>query len=78
MRFDGVGGGPWDEKARHVFHGPGPSSQLAVFTRLAPSRVPSRPSTGEGLPHPPVVWESAAVSEAAGTAAALTRAAHID
>ena len=34
VRFDGVCGGPFDEahKAADVFHGPGPMSQVAMFT----------------------------------------------
>ena len=37
VRFDGVCGGPFDEvrKAADVFHGPGPMSQVAIFTRQA-------------------------------------------
>ena len=37
VRFDGVGGGPFDELRRQddVFHGPGPMTQVAIFERQA-------------------------------------------
>ena len=35
VRFDGIGGGAWDEARRpgDQFHGPGPRSQVAIFER---------------------------------------------
>ena len=35
VRFDGIGGGPFGEKQRpnEPWHGPGPSSQVAIFER---------------------------------------------
>ena len=33
VRFDGAGGGAWDEKQAGMFHGPGPMSQIAIFER---------------------------------------------
>ena len=35
VRFDGVGGGAWDEERQPgaPCHGPGPSSQVAIFER---------------------------------------------
>lgn len=43
VRFERVGGGAWDEQKRtdDPFHGPGPSSQVAIFeARVAPGAVP--------------------------------------
>ena len=43
VRFDGVGGGPMDEVRSHTFHGPGPSTQIAVFVRREGAAVPPSP-----------------------------------
>ena len=71
IRFDGAGGGAWDENKRDAFHGPGPSSQIAIFTRrgmaAVAQKVPPEP-LDERLPVPTVVW----LSEALETAAAAT------
>ena len=82
VRFDGVGGGAWDETRRNISHGPGPSSQMAIFTRrteeAAAAAVLTQPAE-RLLEAPEVVWSSAALDTvAAGTAAMLTVAAHAD
>ena len=85
VRFDGVGGGAWDETRRpdNKLHGPGPSSQMAVFTRCdGHETAVLAPPTAKAMappPEPRVVWSSAALNMVtAGTAAMLTAAAHAD
>ena len=67
VRFDGVCGGPFDEahKAAEVFHGPGPMSQVAIFTRRpAASSVPQEAAKSAGGGAVRVVWESPREAEA--------------
>ena len=85
VRFDGVGGGAWDETRRpdNKLHGPGPSSQMAVFTRCdGHETAVLAPPTAKAMappPEPRVVWSSAALNMVtAGTAAMLTAAAYAD
>jgi len=64
-RFDGVGGGPFDELADdgNPFHGPGPSAQVCVFERRERD-TPATPTSADAADaRPPLssarcVWDS--------------------
>lgn len=83
VRFDGVGGEKWDDIAwddarRDPLYGPGPSSQMAIFTRCSEAAM-TEASPVERLPQPKVAWSSAALDAvASSTGAMLTAAAHAD
>ena len=60
VRFDGIGGGAWDEEKRpgDRFHGPGPRSQVAIFERPA-GDLPLPASDLQGQPAATdIVWSS--------------------
>ena len=57
VSFDGIGGGEFGEAAQATFHGPGPSSQVAVFERKQAVQ-PIRPSPSPGT-LATLVWDSA-------------------